>query len=120
MFYASILLYQYIHEDLEFTRDEKEKLAELQRLVNETDKQASRFEEKAPEAMTPEEYAQYNRERRFKEYGYPDAGVSYDYQLTKEGMYTWNGRPLPSAMSSPTMNRELQMDREYQADQPSV
>ena len=111
---------RYIHEDFEFTRDEEEKLAELQRLVNETDKQASKFEDKTPQTMTPEEYAQYNRERRFKEYGYPDAGVNYDYQLTREGMYEWNGRPLPSAMSSPTMNRELQAEREPQMDQPSA
>ena len=111
---------RFIHEDFEFTRDEEEKLAELQRLVSETDKQAAKFEDKTPQAMTPEEYAQYNRERRFKEYGYPDAGVNYDYQLTREGMYEWNGRPLPSAMSSPTMNRELQAEHEPQMDQPSA
>lgn len=97
-------------EEFQFTRHEEEKLAELQRRMAENDKQAAKFEQKAPETMTQEEYDAWNRERRFKEFGYPDAG--YDYVVTREGVYEWNGRPLPSAMSSPAMQREMEQEKQ--------
>ena len=102
--------YQDKYEEFQLTRNEEEKLAELQRRMAENDKQAKKFEEKAPETMSQQEYNAYNRERRLKEFGDPSASLTYDYVVTKEGVYEWNGRPLPSAMSSPTLQRELQKD----------
>lgn len=100
------------YENFEFTRDEEEKLKELQRRMEENDKKAADFEAKAPQSMTQEEYQEL-RERRLKEYGDPSAGIVPDYVMTKEGVYTWNGRELPSAMSSYEM-------MEYQREQEGM
>lgn len=102
-------------DEFQLTRNEEEKLAELQRRIAENDRQAARFEQKAPETMSQEEYNAWNRDRRFKEFGYPDAGISCDYVMTREGVYEWNGRPLPSAMSSPSMMRELEQEKQEPA-----
>ena len=106
----SFLMDKTTGEPFEFTRNEEEKLAELHRKIMQTDKDASKFYQKTPKAMTPEEYAAFNRERRFELFGYPSAGLDYDYVMTKEGVYEWNGRPLPEVMSSPTMIREMERD----------
>lgn len=97
-------------EAFEFTRNEEEKLRQLYEQIEKNSRQQAAFEEKAPASMTQEEYNEYNRQRRFKEYGYPQG---YEYVMTNEGLYEWNGRPLPSAMSSPTMTRELACEEEY-------
>jgi hypothetical protein len=106
------------YENFEFTRDEEAKLRQLQEKMNENDRQAQQFEDRAPESMTQEEYNVINRERRFREYGDPSRDVDFQYVMTKEGIYEWNGRPLPSAMSSPTMIRE--MEQQKQADGPEM
>ena len=106
------------YENFEFTRDEEAKLRQLQEKMNENDRQAQQFDDKAPESMTQEEYNVINRERRFREYGDPSRNVDFQYVMTKEGVYEWNGRPLPSAMSSPTMIRE--MEQQKQADGPEM
>ena len=106
------------YENFEFTRDEEEKLRQLQEKMNENDRRAQQFDDKAPESMSQEEYNVINRERRFKEYGDPSRNVDFQYVMTKEGVYEWNGRPLPSAMSSPTMIRE--MEQQKQADGPEM
>lgn len=106
------------YENFEFTRDEEEKLRKLQEKIAENDKEARRFEDIAPESMTQEEYNVYNRDRRLREYGDPSRDVDFQYVMTKEGVYEWNGRPLPSAMSSPAMVRE--MEQQKQADGPEM
>ena len=105
------------YENFEFTRDEEEKIRKLQEKIAENDKEAQRFEDIAPESMSQEEYNEYNRERRFREYGDPSRNVDFQYVMTKEGMYEWNGRPLPSAMSSPTMVREMEKQGQYEEPQ---
>ena len=102
------------YENFEFTRDEEAKLKALQEKIAENDKEAQRFEEIAPDSMSQEEYNEFNRERRFREYGDPSRNVDFQYVMTKEGVYEWNGRPLPSAMSSPTMVREMEKQGQYE------
>lgn len=111
--------YQNKYEEFQLTRNEEEKLAELQRRMAENDKQAAKFEQQAPKTLSQQEYDTYNRERRLKEYGDPSANLTYDYVVTKEGVYEWNGRPLPSAMSSPTLQREIQKE-DKEMSGPSV
>ena len=103
------------YENFEFTRNEEEKLRELQRRIAENDKKAAQFRSKAPKSMTQEEYAEMLRERRFKEFGDPSKGVVPDYVFTKEGVYTWNGRKLPVDGLSPEYLQEMQK----QAQEPS-
>lgn len=93
-----------------FTDEEKQKLQELQDLMNSNDQRAAQFEEKAPETMSQEEYNAYNRERRFKEFGYPTGLSSYDYVMTQEGVYEWNGRRLPDAMASLSLQQQKEKD----------
>ena len=88
------------YEQFVFTRDEEAKLRELQAMMAENDKAQRRFEEKTSEAMPQTEYDEARRERRLKEYGDPTYGMQYDYLFANEGVYKWNGRQLPSAMSS--------------------
>lgn len=111
--------YQNKYEEFQLTRNEEEKLAELQRRMAENDKQAAKFEQQAPKTLSQQEYDTCNRERRLKEYGDPSANLTYDYVVTKEGVYEWNGRPLPSAMSSPTLQREIQKE-DKEMSGPSV
>lgn len=102
-------------EDTEYflDRHEEEKLEALRNSIMENDRRERQFEQLTPDGLEEEEY-QSIAERRFAKYGYP-SGLTYI--MTTDYVYVYNGRSLPSAMSSQSI---IQAEREEYVDKTMV
>ena len=92
-----------------FSKEELTKLYELEDMMLENQRIQASFAVKDPHSGPVYENEKSEREKKLLKLGLPSVGMDYDYVYYLDEMDEHDGRPLPSAMSSLTMQQDMIM-----------